>query len=404
MDSISFGYGVGNDLEPMNIDSVRSNEVLQRAYLLASVEWTPLRPVPKRGGGYYPANVMVTGVPYSSVKELDTYLFQNVSYHTFMTAVHNPNSVLYTEDISLPPYHGTNCATYYGAVCSSSIMWALGLDVPYYANQIINMPDYFTMNTHQEIDSLRVCDVIWKSGHLQMIYDMEFRADTLYRIKTFETSGPNAHINNYTKDQFLNVWNSNGYVGYRYNKMIYSTEPALFQNWEPIAYNDYLCPSKGDKSVYSTTDTVFINIFDSSYNQIVLVKGASIVASTNYNGNNHQYFGLQPGVYSVFLQRGNERTARVSFEIIETDVSYDWNSDEESINIYFTSSAKPEYAMLCDLDGSSFFYPISANDRWRGYITLSRLNQTEYYCKVLFRGEYGVMINVPIRVEQPENK
>ena len=263
------------------------------------MEWTPLRPVPKRNGFYEPS-VTMTGAPYSSVKENNTYLFQDVSYHTFMTAVHNPNSVLYTENISRPPYHGLNCATYYGAVCSSSIMWAYGIDIPYFANQIVNLSGFGKIE-HQVIDSLKICDVIWKTGHVQMIYDMEYRADTLYRIKTFETSGDNSHIKNYKKEKFLKMWYDGGYVAYRYDKLISSTEPAVFQGWESIAYNGHLCPSKGDKSVYRTTDTVTINIIDSTYNQILLVKGASLVASDDYLGNIHQYHDLQPGIYNVFL-------------------------------------------------------------------------------------------------------
>lgn len=170
VDSITFDYNTGNDLEPAVSDSITSNEVLQRAWWMASMQWTPMKPVPKRGGGSYPADVTVTGVPYSSVKELNTYLFQDVSYHTFMTAVHSPMSVLYTEDISQPPYHGTNCATYYGAVCSSSVMWALGIDIPYSSGEIIELPEMVQLE-HQVIDSLRICDVIWKTGHVQMIYD-----------------------------------------------------------------------------------------------------------------------------------------------------------------------------------------------------------------------------------------
>lgn len=147
IDSITFDYTVGHDIEPSVSDSITSNEVLGRAYKMASLQWTPIKPVPKRGGGYYPADVTVTGVPYSEVKEINTYLFQDVSYHTFMTALHSPLSVVYTVDISQPPYNGTYCATYYGAVCSSSVFWALGMDIPYYTYDLANLPD-FTVNEH----------------------------------------------------------------------------------------------------------------------------------------------------------------------------------------------------------------------------------------------------------------
>lgn len=380
-------------------DSITSNEVLRRAYLMASKERTPLRPVPKRGGCFYDSDVTVIGAPYSSVKEINTYLFEDVSYHTFMTAVHNPMSVLYTENISQSPYHGTNCATYYGAVCSSSVMWALGIEIPYYASQIINLPD-MTMLEYQVIDSLKICDVIWKTGHVQMIYNLEYQADTLYRITTFETAGNGSHFNNYTKSQFLNLWNTSNYVGYRYRKLKYSTEPAVFQDWGAVVYNDYLCPSKGDRAVYRTTDTVTIHIFDTNYDDVVLAKGASMLTSDSNNGYMQQYYGLQPGIYDVFLQREGQKTARVSFEVVETNVSCELDDGGENITIFFESSARPEYAALCDVHGNSRNHLISDLDRWRGYITVPvSTNPNLCYCKVVFKGEYGRIINVPIRVD-----
>ena len=68
---------------------------------------------------------------YSSVKEINTYVGRNVSFYTFMTAVNNPKSKIYTEDLSAPPYHGTHSATYYGITCSQAVNYALGIKGPY---------------------------------------------------------------------------------------------------------------------------------------------------------------------------------------------------------------------------------------------------------------------------------
>lgn len=399
VDSITFDYSINaNYMGAIITDSITSNDALQRAYMMASVNWTPLDSIPKIGGGYYSPNVTLQGVPYSSVKEINTFLFQDVSYHTFMTAVHNPKSVLYTENISMHPYHGTNCATYYGAVCSSSVLWALGIDIPYASSVLIDLPDMTRLN-NKVIDSLKICDVIWKPGHVQMIYDLEFQSDTLYSVTTFETTGIGSHITKYSKDDFLNIWISQGYVGYRYNKIIYSQEPSFVADWEPIVYNNNLCPSKGDRAVYRVSDTININIFNLNYDKIILTRGSSLVSSEDYSGDLHQYYDLLPGIYSVFLQKNGMNTARVSFEVVETNVSYSWTSNGERIIIHFNSSANPEYAVLCYPSGGSFFYPLSELDKWRGYIIVPKLNETEYYCKVIFRGEYGTIINKPIRIE-----
>lgn len=340
-----------------------SNDVLQRAYQMATIEWTPLNPVPKCGGGIYSAGDKTKGVPYSSVKEINTYLFQDVSYHTFMTAVHNPNSVLYTEDISQAPYHGVNCAPYYGAVCSSSVMWALGIQIPYYANQLISHPDISPIK-NQVIDSLKTCDLIWKPGHVQMIFDMVYQADTLYSISTFETSGNSTHIRNYRKSDFQRMWDNGGYIGYRYKTIRYSTTPPSFIGFETIVYNDDLCPSKGDKAVYRTMDTVTVNVFNPYSDSIVLSKGNEVVSTMRVVGDKYQYYNLPPGIYMVVLEKNGENSASISFEIVETDVHYLYDGGDYII-IYFNSSATPVYAALCDKQGKSKCYPISEQDKTR---------------------------------------
>ena len=380
-----------------SLDFVMSNDVLERAYQMVSLEWTPLKRVPANGGGYYAAGRSVRGIPYSSVKEINTYLFQDVSYHTFMTAVHNPKSVLYTENISKDPYNGENCAPYYGAVCSSAVMYALDIDIPYYVSQIKKHPLIQKLE-NQVIDSLRVCDLICKSGHVQMIFDVEYRADTLFQIMTFESSGRNAHITKYSKEKFLTMWNNGRYVGYRYNKLKYSEDKPVFKGVDIVNYNNDLCPSKGDRSVYRTTDTVTINIFNTEYNRIILMCDSTEVASADYIGDDHKFFDLQPGIYFVYLQKEEDKSPEVSFEIIETDVSYSACDDVAQITVFFHSSAEPKYVAICDLPGNSICYPISPMDRERGYITVPRMDKSEYYCKVVFKGEYGRIINEPIRV------
>lgn len=396
LDSDPFDEPGSNGVVYDPTDYVTSNDVLERAYQLAVLEWTPVNPVPKNGGGYYPKGKSVRGVPYSSVKEINTYLFHDVSYHTFMTAVHNPKSVLYTEDISKSPYHGLNCAPYYGAVCSSTVMYALGINIPYYANQITKLP-YMKMLENQVIDSLRVCDVIWQSGHVQMIFEIERRADTLYRISTFESSGTSAHISDYSTEQFRRLWRDGHYVGYRYEKLLYSEVPRDYQGFDPVTYNEDLCPSKGDRSVYRTTDTVLVNILSQEYDKIVLKKDTLVVASDALKGDTYEYSGLFPGVYSVFLRNDQNQSAEVSFEVIDTNVSFVFETDG-NIRVSFYSSAKPEYVALCDLPGNSKCYPISPVDESRGFIIVPEANWSEYYCKVVFKGEYGRIINKPIRV------
>lgn len=377
---------------------VNSRDVLQRADLMASIEWTPIDDVPMNGGGFYEAGKTVRGVPYSSVREINTYLFQDVSYHTFMTAVHNPRSLFYTENISESPYHGSNCASYYGSVCSSSVMYALGFNIPFSTNQIINLPFFEKLST-QVIDSLRVCDLMWKSGHVQMIYDIEYEGDRMSKVKLFESSGRSAHIYSYSYQDFKSLWEQGNYVGLRYNNMVYSTSPQSYEAFPIISYNEDLCPSKGDKSVYRTDEIVEISIFNPGYEEIVLMKEGTIFSSETYSVDTHHYRNLTPGMYSVFLQSGENVSASASFEVIETEVRCSLGRKGESVIIEFKSSVKADYGALCKIDGSSWYFQISDDARREGRIVVPSWDLPKYYCKVIFRGEYGSIINKPVRVK-----
>lgn len=387
------------DLEALtynyDAESVTSAEVLQRAWEMANVVWTPVNPVPQRFETYYEPGQTVTGIPYSSVKEINTYLFQDVSYHTFMTAVHNPKSVLYTENISQSPYHGLNCAPFYGGVCSSTVMYALGVSIPYYANQIIDLPFMHKLE-HQVVDSLKVCDVIWKPGHVQMVFDVEHRADTLYKISMFESLGKSAHISHYTAKGFKQMWTTYDYVAFRSDNIIYTPKPKSFVGLSPIDYNDDLCPSKGDKAVYRSDDTILINIFNRNYKEIVLRKDDMIIMSGSYDGDSYQFHDLEPGVYYCYLRNGDFISKTVSFEIVRTDVNV-MMIRSGILLIRFRSNAMADYAAICDINGASNYYPISEADRQNGYI-LVPLYKNGSYCKVVFKGDFGTIINRPIRV------
>jgi hypothetical protein len=94
---------------------------------MANIEWTPVAPIPvSTGANTYktvPAGQTQKGIPYSSVRSVCKYVGTNVSLYTFMTALQNPRSVLYTRKIKA----GTLGATYYGTVCSDFPAYSFGM-------------------------------------------------------------------------------------------------------------------------------------------------------------------------------------------------------------------------------------------------------------------------------------
>jgi hypothetical protein len=66
-------------------------------------------------------------VPYSSVRSEGRYIGFDIALRTFLAAVENPRSVLYTENLT---GRVSNAAAYYGSVCSAYTSYALGCGIP----------------------------------------------------------------------------------------------------------------------------------------------------------------------------------------------------------------------------------------------------------------------------------
>jgi hypothetical protein len=99
-----------------------------RARILSRVKWTPVADtMPNRRGGFFTKGKEYTGVPYSSVKSIGRYIGFDIGLRTFLAAVENPLSVLYTETLVGKT---DNAAAYYGTVCSSYTSYALRCGIP----------------------------------------------------------------------------------------------------------------------------------------------------------------------------------------------------------------------------------------------------------------------------------
>ena len=103
-------------------------QAVEYAHIMSRVKWTPVAGgMPNRRGGYFEAGTEYTGVPYSSVKTVGRCIGFDIYLKTFLAAVENPQSVLYTENLSGKV---SNAATYYGKVCSTFTSYALQCALP----------------------------------------------------------------------------------------------------------------------------------------------------------------------------------------------------------------------------------------------------------------------------------
>ena len=125
---------------------------LWRMKQLVSITYTPIRTLPQSYKDNA-ANVERKGIPYSSTRIEQAYVPNNVSFHTFMTALQNPTSYLYTVDLGRD-YGNINGDTYYGTVCSTTCGYALGIVGDYTTYQWTQIPG-MTLLKKQDLKILR---------------------------------------------------------------------------------------------------------------------------------------------------------------------------------------------------------------------------------------------------------
>ena len=131
--------------EQLPVISQAQKNALKRIAQLTEIRWQPVLPdvMPSRKG--YFSGEPQTGVPYSSARGIGRWIGYDISLETFMTAVRNPASVLYTENLRESPYNVPNGATYYGLTCSSFAQYAFRDDFSWGTKRVHADPDMANM-------------------------------------------------------------------------------------------------------------------------------------------------------------------------------------------------------------------------------------------------------------------
>lgn len=403
-------YGSHHSIDTTSImwqgDAPFIQHMRERAYQMAKIQWTPLDTIPQRNEGFFLPQKTYTGMIYSSVKEMNKYVGQDVSFYTFLSAVSNPRSVLYTERVDTPPYRGRNCAAYYGTVCSTAIDYALGLERPYPANYYQELP-FFKRVVKQDFRYCSPGDVVWRDGHVVLITDVRRNEqNNIETIEILESIGAITSIKTYSLEQFEERWRDHYWILYRYS--------MFGREWSDDSVSDVflgnncfehtptigsLCCSRGDKAAYRQGEDVIINVFSEDFSMVELknLSSGSCVTQGIKGTPDICFSGLDPGLYSVCLLGGknSSRSEECSFEVIDTSVGVRWSG--RTLNIEFSSSnAEPDFIVFCNDYGAYFYFSdITREERVAGEKKIYCLKSVNgLYLKVHFKGEYGRVSNI----------
>lgn len=372
---------------------------LLRAKHLANVKYTPLLDLPCQVGDR-PAGTEITGIIYSSTREVDKMVGLNVSLHTFMTAIANSKSKIYTERLTT-----RNAKTYYGTVCSAFVCYAFG--IPYtFTTYHMTVWDGFNEVGLYDLQLGDFMVTTKPAGHTILITGIKRdKYKRIVEITTTEAMTPTVTTITYIFDEFVNKYvkdvDNKGY-NYRFFRypMIGKTKyvpteyvPLLDETPTEIIYPDIIT-NYGDKATVLTGTDITANVINADgYNSIEVYKDDTLFST--HNVEDVTISSAEAGHYE-FRMVGTDKTS--STFIIVTDCSASKNSNTISFS---SSNSEPLCVSIVNADhGNDYILPLETTDTsididLADYPPL-RQDQPIIYMKVYFKNEYG---SVAVRVE-----
>lgn len=318
---------------------------------MVNITYTPIKAIPQNLSTW-PANVQQKGLPYSSTKIEQAYVPQNISFHTFMTALKNPKSYLYTVDLG--DYNNKNGRTYYGAVCSTACGYALNIDANYTSYQWSIIPG-MELVKGQDLQNLKLGDTIAGQGHVLMITGItRDQTGRIVKFKISQAAGSDVHSTTYTISAMEDAYPASKYEYCRYSQIKNVTYTASEyvavgkETAQKVSYNTTIIPRKGDKANWRSEETVVLDVLNKgSYTDVEIYKSSSTgwnKVSTKEIATTIKLSGQKPGTYKARLTNGS-KTSKWCYWIV-TDVESEGKHYQGTRRVKVTFSAtnaKPLY-------------------------------------------------------------
>lgn len=380
---------------------------VKKAYQLTDITFSPLQPIDYNIGTYQ-ANTSYTGMIYSSVKEIGTYVGSNVSFHTFMTAIHNPRSRIYTDRIDEPPYQGTDCRSYYGTVCSGLVSYALGVS---YGSYDFVASDEMQELDYSDVDGFHIADILWRSGHVAMITNViRNQDDAVVSIEISEAVKSGCKRYSISRSSFLSSYSRNFKRVFRYSHLERNLDytsipefvPVFDETVVPFKYNDDICVDKGDRSCYFVGDKVILNIL-SMGDRIEIFKDGVFLSSIDVNTEDILLTDLEYGYYQARLIKGDQASDFTSWIMVDYSIE---SSKSEGLVYFRSCNSLPKSFSFCNEYGSRK-YPFTEilcrsfteDEVSLGFICIpqDKVKSDRQYFKITFETDFGRISTTPTK-------
>ena len=311
---------------------------LKRAKQMVEFEWTPVKIIPAgnyfgelNGGtrwGYVtmPPWRPQKGLIYSSARKSEGFIGYNVSFETFVIALANPNSVLYTRSEA---EENRDMKSYYGVVCSLFASYVFNLP---FRRPCSRWPSAhgITRIDLSALEELELCDIVLDPTlHIMVITDIQRDVNgKVHYISVSESTTPRCVENVYTPEQFRKCWLENGYSIFRNEKVHevpYTPTPYVRLPGDPEIscppVNSTLLPDRGNKANYELGDDVEFTVFEPQWTAVE-ISGAESHVLTVQDGR-ASFRPQKPGFYSACGICGGEKSEPVELCVISLGLQLD---------------------------------------------------------------------------------
>jgi len=456
VESRSLAMGLTDLSHPVDQDgwelpqTIQQLNALKKAMQMRELRWTPLADLQGKNdaeGTAHRQGVEQRGVPYSGNWHEYKYVGIEVSIETFMTAVHNPYSLLYTENIHRDysksawgkTYYNTNGWMYYGTVCCGLTSAVVGQPTKY-GNTIypkvaryngIFVPVY----PQRDVNALKLGDVCDDNAHSFMVFGLHRDANgNVDKVKIVESTGANNAVRYLTYnspqewyaaldragDPYTVFRVADLYKNIDYAPSKYVPLTSYGEEQQAVIYNDDICCFAGNKACFMEGDLVVVNynLTDSPsygwtgievYKDDVLIDTYAL-SSIDQSGldSSQQSHALRlgtelaPGKYKARMTDGTHNSDYTYWEVLPNEVTIIENSDG-SYTIAANSDYQIVYVYVGQLQEAGWFYNkagrepdwVEANKNEMVLYHKEMLEAFEIvtdanYVRVMFRGDYGM--------------
>lgn len=385
---------------------------IARARQLTEFTFTPLRDIPTvtsdgKAHDVFEAGKAYKGFPYSSTERNDKFICENVSFETFLSALSNPDSVLYTKDM----YHGNNASTYYGIVCNGLVRYCLGIKYRCNTQNWYKIPGMNKVAEKGEytVDDLELCDVLHAHGngvnHVAMITGiLRDESGKIVKVEVTDAIMPTCRRRLNSVEDF-NAWIEK-YSLCRYDNM--DSVPELDEDDDRILFEsgiDKMAPKiavdYGDKSNYMIGDKTVISSFAVGENTVQIFRDGELIEEISVNGYKKLTRKLEGGYYVVKLAGTEHQT---EFAVCDPNITHTY---EDGVITIYADSGDPqskvihmEFRRKGTVTASLDKMVELTDEEKAGGIIVRKVPSTSKTYKVSFENKYGIWTHTIIAIEE----